>query len=423
MLSYCSDESGEWLAATRPGCLLVVRTDGSRDSVDRLWSSLDGGAQGILDGLTSAGLFATPPFVLLTWDTAAGPGFTGRAILRGDVSLLLTGENGDAELSGLGVSTWREQPFSGMTEITMECGECGERGGPRSSLPALPLSSGVVRVRRISLSSLPASTAAPVPVAESIAEETITDQTVTDQTLTDQTITDQTLTDQTLTDQTITDQTVAIVRSGGVRPAPAPAPTPAADAVEPAAVQGYDHLFGATMMRGVEQAAVRPADDDDDAGADAVDPARHDGLTVMSGDIRTLRDSRRRARPAPEADAAAAQPALYLLLPNGVREPLGQPIVVGRAPGVNKVSGGQIPRLVSLGGADQDISRNHVRITVEGDTVVVTDLHSRNGTVIVLPGKPPQKLRGGESTSVIVGTVVDLGGGVTLSVGQDAGVV
>ncbi|TFC07967.1 FHA domain-containing protein [Cryobacterium mannosilyticum] len=409
MLSYCSDESGEWLAATRPGCLLVVRTDGSRDSVDRLWSSLDGGAQGILDGLTSAGLFATPPFVLLTWDTAAGPGFTGRAILRGDVSLRLTGENGDAELSGLGVSTWREQPFSGMTEITMECGECGEcgeRGGPRSSLPALPLSSGVVRVRRISLSSLPASTAAPVPVAESIAEETITDQTITD---------------QTNTDQTITDQTVAIVRSGGVRPAPAP--TPAADAVEPSAAQGYDHLFGATMMRGVEQAAVRPADDDDDAGADAVDPARHDGLTVMSGDIRTLRDSRRRARPAPEAAAAAAQPALYLLLPNGVREPLGQPIVVGRAPGVNKVSGGQIPRLVSLGGADQDISRNHVRITVEGDTVVVTDLHSRNGTVIVLPGKPPQKLRGGESTSVIVGTVVDLGGGVTLSVGQDGGVV
>ncbi|TFB92682.1 FHA domain-containing protein [Cryobacterium sp. HLT2-28] len=79
--------------------------------------------------------------------------------------------------------------------------------------------------------------------------------------------------------------------------------------------------------------------------------------------------------------------------------------------------------MVSLGGADQDISRNHVRITVEGETVVVTDLHSRNGTVIVLPGKPPQKLRGGESTSVIVGTVVDLGGGVTLSVGQDAGVV
>lgn len=402
MLSYCSDESGEWLAATRPGCLLVVRTDGSRDSVDRLWSSLDGGAQGILDGLTSAGLFATPPFALLTWDAAAGPGFTGRAFLRGEVSLRLTGENGDAELSGLGVSTWREQPFSAMTEIAVEC---GQRGDPLPALLALPLSSGIVRARRILLSSLP------VPVAELAC----TPVTISLPILSVPTFSEETITDQTI-DQTITDQTVAIVRSGGVRPAP----TPAAEAVGPAVVPGYDHLFGATMMRGVEQAAVRPSDDDGDA--DAVDPGRHDGLTVMSGDIRTLRDSRRRSRPLPEAAAAAAQPALYLLLPNGVREPLGQPIVVGRAPGVNKVSGGQVPRLVSLGGADQDISRNHVRITVEGDTVVVTDLHSRNGTVIVLPGKPPQKLRGGESTSVIVGTVVDLGGGVTLTVGQDTGV-
>ncbi len=414
MLSYCSDESGEWLAATRPGCLLVVRTTGSRDSVDRLWSSLDGGAQGILDALTSAGLFATPPFALLTWDAAAGPGFTGRAILRGDVSLRLTGENGDAELSGLGVSTWSEQPFSAMAEITVEC---GERDDQLSSLPALPLSSGIVRARRISLST---STAAPVPVAEhagpaaTVSEPILSGPTLSVPILSGPTRAEATIAEATIAEETITDQTVAIVRSGGIRPAP----TPAANAVEPAAAQSYDHLFGATLMRGVEQAAVRPADDDGDA--DAVDPDKHDGLTVMSGDIRKLRDSRRRSRPLPEV-AVAAEPAMYLLLPNGVREPLGQPIVVGRAPGVNKVSGGQVPRLVSLGGADQDISRNHVRITVEGDTVVVTDLHSRNGTVIVLPGKPPQKLRGGESTSVIVGTVVDLGGGVTLTVGQDAG--
>jgi pSer/pThr/pTyr-binding forkhead associated (FHA) protein len=86
---------------------------------------------------------------------------------------------------------------------------------------------------------------------------------------------------------------------------------------------------------------------------------------------------------------------------------------------VSKVSGGQVPRLVSLGSADQDISRNHVQFQVEGDTVVVTDLHSRNGTIVVLPGKPPQKLRQGEPTAVIVGTVVDLGGGVTLTVCED----
>ncbi len=57
-----------------------------------------------------------------------------------------------------------------------------------------------------------------------------------------------------------------------------------------------------------------------------------------------------------------------------------------------------------------------MHIAVEGGTVVVTDLHSRNGTQVVLPGKSPQRLREGEPTAVIVGTVIDLGGDVTLTV-------
>ena len=90
---------------------------------------------------------------------------------------------------------------------------------------------------------------------------------------------------------------------------------------------------------------------------------------------------------------------------------------VGRAPSVTKASGSSLPRLVVIPG-DKDISRNHVQITLEGGTVVVTDLHSRNGTQIVLPGRAPQQLRQGEPTSVIVGTVVDFGGGVTLTVSE-----
>jgi hypothetical protein len=57
-----------------------------------------------------------------------------------------------------------------------------------------------------------------------------------------------------------------------------------------------------------------------------------------------------------------------------------------------------------------------VRIAVEGGTIVVTDLHSRNGTTVVQPGRPPVKLRGGEPTPVLVGTVVDLGGGFEITV-------
>jgi len=108
-------------------------------------------------------------------------------------------------------------------------------------------------------------------------------------------------------------------------------------------------------------------------------------------------------------------PTYHLELSGGGTEPLASTVLVGRAPSVSKISGGQIPRLVTLTGSD-DISRNHAQFSVEGDTVVVTDLHSRNGTSIILPGRSPQLLRAGEPTSVLVGTVVDLGGGVTLTV-------
>jgi len=79
-----------------------------------------------------------------------------------------------------------------------------------------------------------------------------------------------------------------------------------------------------------------------------------------------------------------------------------------------------MPRLLTVGSIEQDISRNHARFALEGGTVVVTDLHSRNGTMVILPGKDPQKLRAGEPTAVIVGTTVDLGGGVTFRIGHAA---
>jgi hypothetical protein len=156
----------------------------------------------------------------------------------------------------------------------------------------------------------------------------------------------------------------------------------------------------------------------------------HDGLTVASIDIRRLR-SERAARATDEAPASgpttlagtgarpAASPSASLRMPDGALEAIGRDVVLGRAPSVSQVSGGRLPRLITIGAGDPDISRSHVRIAVEGDTVVITDLHSRNGTHVVPPGKPPVKLRAGEPTPVLAGTVVDLGGGWTVQVVTD----
>ncbi|WP_206737352.1 FHA domain-containing protein [Agromyces albus] len=145
-------------------------------------------------------------------------------------------------------------------------------------------------------------------------------------------------------------------------------------------------------------------------------------MTVASVDIRRLREQRAAqagadaATPAGGVAAASVTPLASVRMPDGTLEPIGHEVVLGRAPSVSKVSGGRIPRLLTIGVGDPDISRSHVRLTLEGDTVVITDLHSRNGTHVVAPGKPPVKLRAGDPTPVLTGTVVDLGGGWTVQV-------
>ena len=168
----------------------------------------------------------------------------------------------------------------------------------------------------------------------------------------------------------------------------------------------------------------------DAVNKDVVEESLHDGETVVLSEI-----ARARGRRKPKADSAAAAAAaattppaappeaakvVLVISPTGAREPLSQPVLMGRSPSVSKVSAGQVPRLVTIGTVDQDISRNHAQFSLEGGTVVVTDLHSRNGTTIALPGKSAQKLRPGEPTSVIVGTLVDFGGGVTVLVEEQS---
>ncbi len=180
------------------------------------------------------------------------------------------------------------------------------------------------------------------------------------------------------------------------------------DAPEPEpAASGYDHLFGATVMRSVEEAAVR-VDDEAEPGEEVGD------RTVVVADIAALRAQRRAERG--RTPAAPPAPRFAIELPSGEREVLDQSIIVGRAPSASRVSGSAVPRLVTITTPNHDISRSHAQISVEGDTVVVTDLHSMNGTLVTVPGRSPQRLREGEPTTVITGTVIDLGDGATLVV-------
>jgi len=358
-----------------------------------------------LDQLTAGGFSAMPAFALVEYR-----GQSAHYVVRGGVEIAFTGPGGARGASGAGITTWTEQLISGVAGFTVAAVGAAESGA------ALPLVDGAVWANRVEVTATDAAAESPRAAAplRAAAEERPDEATV-----------------------------VPDVTTAAPVPAAAPAPAPTAGsgaAAEdtllapeesvpfPEGTTGYDHLFGVTVMKSVEAAAVRPHEDEEDAGAESVAPAPvedagdHDGLTMMSSDIAELR--RRAAAaggvPVARAEQHGAEPQFRLELPDGRSELLDRPVIVGRSPSASKVNGSELPRLVTVGGTDPDISRSHVRFTVEGGTVVITDLHSRNGTLMSLPGRPPQKLREGEPTSALAGTVVDLGGGIRITITETA---
>jgi len=113
----------------------------------------------------------------------------------------------------------------------------------------------------------------------------------------------------------------------------------------------------------------------------------------------------------------AQRPVLGVLHPSsGGRIEVDRPVVIGRSPAANRVSGDQLPRLLTVPSPSHDISRTHVQVAPENGRMVVTDLNSTNGTVLVAPDGRRTDLRPGIAVPVDAGSLIDLGDGVTIAV-------
>lgn len=234
----------------------------------------------------------------------------------------------------------------------------------------------------------------------------------------------------------------------------------------------YDHLFGATQFRTVEQAAVRPDEDDDGHqapaggmisgipgdGADVVgdgaaagsgseqswltagmEDGDHDGHTVSLASLRAQLE-----RSAPTPGVSPSVHAVYC--PSGHLNPthtgtcracglpiedqehvsvprpvlgtitftdgrvvhVSRPLLIGRSPKADGVLSGEPPELVVVPSPLKEISSTHVELRLEGWQVLVVDRQSTNGTVVFAPGRDPQRLRPGEPVPITPGTRVNL---------------
>lgn len=123
----------------------------------------------------------------------------------------------------------------------------------------------------------------------------------------------------------------------------------------------------------------------------------------------------RAAAPADPPPAAAAEPpaspALVAELPNGHRVEADRPIYLGRRPSAPRYADPDTTRLVTLESPARQVSATHLELRAVGATLVASDLHSTNGTIVALPGVTPQLLVAGGSLVLTEGSVLDLGEG------------
>ncbi len=377
---------------------LALVTVASPERIAVFWEAVSGGADAaaLLDALTAGGISSTPPFALVS-----GLGSPRSVVMsRGAMTVTVTGSDGRQTFDGSSVSSWVEATVASVSGMRIETGH--------SDPVTLPLVRGVVGCTNVSWGSVEAETSAPAKPGESDLSTPGLPDPVSQKKAA--------VPKKTASQRKAASEGSSVVSDATLAP-PTTTIVPPPSPPEPA---GYDHLFGATVMRHVEDAAVRLDENGEEAVAEtAADATGGDFLdrTVVVDDIAALRAKRRAERG--REKVISAGPQYFVELPSGVREMLDQPLIVGRAPTATRVAGSTVPRLITITTPNQDISRSHVQIAVEGDSVIVTDLHSMNGTTVTVPGKNTVRLRDGEPTTVITGTVIDLGDGATLTVGQN----
>lgn len=110
-----------------------------------------------------------------------------------------------------------------------------------------------------------------------------------------------------------------------------------------------------------------------------------------------------------DAASVPRPPLGRLRLPSGETVVLDRNVILGRQPSVSRVSGGDMPHLVQVDSPKRDISRSHAEVRLEGWNVVLCDLNSSNGTVLLRDGQSPRRLGQAETALVLSGDVAELG--------------
>ncbi len=284
-----------------------------------------------------------------------------RALLRGDVRVV--SEAGETVAHGADVLTWQEVRLADLSRIELDLGGRDDQQG------ALPVVRGAVRAGRLRLAALDA------PPHSTPAEPSA---------------------------HPAPEQSPDPVQRGPEKLPPPDLPDPAPYAAEPDAMEDTQlepppEPYGADEdLDDTEDQAFPPV---------APEPSSYDVEAMENADTAMI---------------YLPPPALARLrAPDGSTVDLDRPVLIGRAPSDSGFENSQ-PHLLTVPSPSQDISRTHLLVAPEGGAIVVTDLHSTNGTTVVKPGPGVERvaLPSGQPVSVEVGSVLELGDEVAILIDE-----
>ncbi|MEO5994010.1 MAG: FHA domain-containing protein [Arthrobacter sp.] len=301
---------GSWLGVVRSGTVVLLHPDSTPALVESLWELLGTGPEApeVLDTLSAAsgGSLARLPWFAIV----AGTGSL-QLFLRGGIDLTVELPGGPVELSGRDVTTWTERRFETADGFSLRIPGAEAAGAPRAAAE-LPLADGVVLLQGLRMdlraAALPGALTAAGAGADGASAETVLAYPVEDLEL-----------ERTLHGEPEPEPEPEPAAAAPAEPEPAaaepePEPEPAAAGREPAGPDqdqeasgaqkpaasepaeqeptgSYDHLWEQTVMRNIEDAAVR---EDPDADSE------------LSGDFAETPPG---PTPEPAAAVAVAEPA------------------------------------------------------------------------------------------------------------------
>lgn len=390
----------QWRVALAPAAAVALPANVSIPTVEAVWRRLEErGIGAVIEALTGAfgtSLAAIPDFILAIVE---GDGL--RVAVRGPVELVVETESGPLSVSGRGVSTWVERHIPGVQRASALFADAADEAA------SLPFVEGVVAADSVTVDltgarpgvrpaspfvAAPTTPAVPAPEPPAAAAES---------------------------------------------PAPPAAPTedeselpfdesPGAQTFVPlsdtAAADEHAMIWGETVVRptlSVEQPeaaeSATPADDATVVSSPLAPAGDHDGETIAVADIRSARRTEPAVYESTEIVPARRLARGRIRVSDGQVVELDNTVIIGRRPRSSRSTGDMLPTLVAVESPEQDISRNHVEIRAEGEHVLVVDLDTTNGSVLLRGGNDPVRLHPSEPTMVVSGDVLDIGDGVTIA--------